>query len=244
MIGKIVPVMCGLMALFNGHLDAQTTTGNNSSLSLPTPPRTMASMAVPATGGADATFQGNINPQTQATNNLDLPWTFASNIGLGGQSFVSTNPQTDVQYTQSIGIYFSNDGSYQIYRAVQGNIQAFLKSGRWMTSGSAAQYVIASTVTVTSRSCASCTLIGTLHSSETETVSSGSTGSQSMGVDRGFPYSALNGHVGMYLENDVTYQPGQASAQTLTVDLAFTVTNTVTRVSTSDTVTLTNVTGG
>ncbi|MEY2152295.1 hypothetical protein AB7849_15425 [Rhodanobacter sp. 115] len=56
---------------------AQTTTGANTSITLPTPPRSMASMPVPQTAGADSTFQGNVQPNVKATTTLTVPWTYS-----------------------------------------------------------------------------------------------------------------------------------------------------------------------
>lgn len=56
---------------------AQTTTGANSSITLPTPPRSMSSMPVPTTPGVDSTFQGNVQPNLQSNYTLTVPWTYS-----------------------------------------------------------------------------------------------------------------------------------------------------------------------
>lgn len=53
---------------------AQTTTGANTSISLPTPPRAMTSMPVAETPGVDSTFQGSVAPNaTPSTITLPIP---------------------------------------------------------------------------------------------------------------------------------------------------------------------------
>lgn len=58
-----------------GVVSAQTTTGANTSITLPQPPRAMASLPVAPTPGADATFQGAVNPNLQGTSTVSLPLT-------------------------------------------------------------------------------------------------------------------------------------------------------------------------
>lgn len=66
-----------VIALWVTPAIAQTTTGANSSITLPTPPRPMASMPVPSTPGVDSTYQGNVQPNVQGTTTLTVPWTYS-----------------------------------------------------------------------------------------------------------------------------------------------------------------------
>lgn len=71
-----------------GVVAAQTTTGANTSITLPTPPRSMVSMSIPPTLGADSTFQGSVQPNLRSTATLTVPWTFSGS----GTSAVASPP--------------------------------------------------------------------------------------------------------------------------------------------------------
>lgn len=74
---RYLAITFGLACLVALPAIAQTTTGSNTSITLPSPPRTMASMPVAETPGVDSTFQGNVVPNQQATYTITVPWTYS-----------------------------------------------------------------------------------------------------------------------------------------------------------------------
>lgn len=72
---------------------AQTNTGSNTpTITLPTPPRTMASMPVAETAGADSTYQGNVQSNQQQTFTLSVPWTYSGSGSPAAQAPALSRP--------------------------------------------------------------------------------------------------------------------------------------------------------